>query len=457
MIREQLKTTPLSQLTATFPTLSIPSDPTDFDDAIKKMCQSQAEMLKWLNTFAGIKICDLYENIGGGRNAANASALLMMAKDTGASGATALDSITISGETAAAYKSIGNPEALIAEIQRISDCIPPEIGSLEAELKRIADAVGRKLEPVAPGKFTGMLSTILSFMPALSKLLPIAELIEGYIGGEGPVAEAAVQTYDSLLDGVINYYIESLIEENDQQPVQNIEEGLTRIIAVLEKGLIHVSADKGYLHYLRTEKTTDGEAAALASIWEKQDAQIDAQNAYIDDIVVTLDEKIAALGQDVDPVTWKQSDAFRALIQYAIRPIRLNESGEAIDTSAFEALHDNAQQIVAFALQWLQRVCMAGYALCAAIKSENSAALGIAQYWNNLQSRTMMLQQHDVTLSNMLQQIATAETQVLSLKNGELSGDSMAESLKALATAENVIQCPHTGDYIYGRSLAKRS
>lgn len=455
MIRTQLQTTPLSQLTATFPLLSIPGDPSDFEDAIRKMCAAQSEMLRWLNTFANIKLCDLYENIGGGRNAANASTLLMMAQDTGASGATALDSITISGETAAAaYKSL-----LAAQQPADYSAIIDALTNLKTALMKDDETswlsfLGKGKEPVEQGKFAGMLSTLLSFVPALAALKPVADLIESYIGGEGPIAETAIQTYDSLLDGVINYYIESLI---DEQPVQNIEEGLTRIIAVLEKGLIHKSADKGYLHYLRTEKTIDGEATALAAVWESQNAQITAQNDYINDIIATLDEKVAALGQNVDPVTWRQSDAFRALIQYAIRPILFNDAGESIDTSAFEALHDNAQQIIAFALQWLQRVCMAGYSVCEAIANENTAALGIAQYWANLQTRTMMLQQHDATLSNMLAQISTAETQVLSLKNGELSGESMAESLKALAQAENIIQCPHTGDYIYGRSLAKRS
>lgn len=85
-IRDYLTISELATYQKTFPTLTVPTMGTDTEGYIKTLAEAAIEQIRFLNTFSGVPMDVLYENVGQKQKAANLMALSVVRK-TGNDGA----------------------------------------------------------------------------------------------------------------------------------------------------------------------------------------------------------------------------------------------------------------------------------------------------------------------------------------------------------------------------------
>jgi hypothetical protein len=110
-----LNSFPESATEAAFPELSVPSDPSSVQEAIYAAARAQIEIVKWLDSFKGWKIKDLYGTVGMLSPAAQAIAGGLLQSDgTDISSAeTVADAIKMIGDESSGGGITGNNESLV--------------------------------------------------------------------------------------------------------------------------------------------------------------------------------------------------------------------------------------------------------------------------------------------------------------------------------------------------------
>lgn len=102
-VREYLEQSELGQYNKVFPTLTVPTLGSDTDGYLRTLAACAIEQVKFLNSYAGIPVATLYENVGQ-KNKANNLALLASVRKTGAAG-DGLGLIAIPGEQEGSYSA----------------------------------------------------------------------------------------------------------------------------------------------------------------------------------------------------------------------------------------------------------------------------------------------------------------------------------------------------------------
>lgn len=104
-LREFLQDSELGGYQKTFPTLSTPTLGSNADGYMKTIAEAAIEQVKFLNTFSGIPLEVLFENVGQRHKASNLMLLSALKLADDASGGDGLASIRMGGELTGSYES----------------------------------------------------------------------------------------------------------------------------------------------------------------------------------------------------------------------------------------------------------------------------------------------------------------------------------------------------------------
>ena len=189
-----------------------------------------------------------------------------------------------------------------------------------------------------------------------------------------------------------------------------------------------------------------------AGLWQAQSNLIEQQNAYLDDIKETFTQKRDEMGDNFDMRAFTESDTFKALVGAAVKKIIdliTDFIPGVVDDMIVDTIASYAPRAIGWGLTWLKKHYTAGAILCERMKEENLQLLELTASVDMYRLRSQVISQHDATIQSLLAQVAQVETQLIEEMN--------QESITSADTSEPVIQCPHTGDYIYTKSFAKVS
>lgn len=256
-----------------------------------------------------------------------------------------------------------------------------------------------------------------------------------------------------------------------------------------------------------------------AELWKAQGNLIAQQSSYLSDIKTTFTAKREDLKVGFTMKQFTESGVFKYLADIAVSKITdwITDAYPGVaDDAILDTIAKYAPKAIGWALVWLDKQFLAGGILCDRMIEENNQLLIMTNSYDYYKLRSDIISQHDLTVQSLLSQVALVETQ---LQKGESDLSGLTETLSGalyakydpkfgktlgwkynagltehinkalffkdteganedigLATLlkelsdkidamnsaaadsdEHVIQCPHTGDYIYTKSLAKVS
>lgn len=117
--------------------------------------------------------------------------------------------------------------------------------------------------------------------------------------------------------------------------------------------------------------------------------------------------------------------------------------------------------LIATAVRLLRTLYNEADALCGAMMAECEALKLIEQSRENYELRSAVYTQHDVTISNLLRDITTTERIIETHTSGsEDLNEQMTrlnETMELIQAEDNIVQCPHSGDCLYTKSLVRDS
>lgn len=207
------------------------------------------------------------------------------------------------------------------------------------------------------------------------------------------------------------------------------------------------------------EDFAQGDDAVLQSVWTAQTNLINQQIAYLDDVKTTFAEKRAHLPVGFSMDAFVESDFFRYLAEVAVRKV-IDIITDIIPGEIDDLIIDNFAEygvkLMGAALCWLQKIYYAGSQLCERMKEENAAIAAMPASWEDYAVRSEIVKQHDLSIQSLMAQVALAEKEVMQQSSVD-SLDKISKNLSEFSLGEAVVQCPHTGDYIYARSGARAS
>lgn len=223
-------------------------------------------------------------------------------------------------------------------------------------------------------------------------------------------------------------------------------------------GLISILDDNegSYSSIMTTISETGETPDALtisADMWRAQSNLIEQQNAYLDDIKETFTQKRDEMGDNFDMKEFTESDTFKALVGAAIQKIIdliTDFIPGVIDDAIVDTIASYAPRAIGWGLVWLKKHLTAGAILCERMKEENLQILTVTASFEMYRLRSTVISQHDLTIQSLLSQVAQVEAQVMKDLSWEKATASPADTEK-----EPVIQCPHTGDFIFAYSRGK--
>lgn len=226
-------------------------------------------------------------------------------------------------------------------------------------------------------------------------------------------------------------------------------------------GLISIPGDDEGSYALATVSTASGTGTgetptpALtipADLWRAQSNLVEQQNAYLDDIKETFTQKRDEMADNFDMASFTESDTFKALVGAAIKKI-IDLITDFIPGVADDVIVDTiasyAPRAIGWGIVWLKKHFTAGAILCERMKEENIQLLSVTASFEMYRLRSDIISQHDVTIQSLLSQVAQVETQLMNNLNPETT------TATTEAEKEPVIQCPHTGDFIFAYSRGK--
>lgn len=192
--------------------------------------------------------------------------------------------------------------------------------------------------------------------------------------------------------------------------------------------------------------------AVSADIWTAQNNLIEQQNVYLDDVKATFADKRQHLKVGFDMSDFVNSEFFKDFSQAIVAKL-VDWITDVIpgwkDDVILDTIAAYGSRAIGLGLIWLNKQFLAGSQLCERIKEENLQLLKVSATFDLYRLRSDIISQHDNTIQSLLSQIALVETQLMK----DMAGSSQAGE----SSSEPVIQCPHTGDFIYTRSFAKVS
>lgn len=203
---DALNTYPATITDTAFPTLSVPADPEDVEDAILANSRCQIEIVKWLNTFHGNKLSELFGMVGMLSPAAQAVAAGVLQSD-----GTPLTSGTIED----VVKIIGDETSGGAFT-----------GILESEYRR--EETGDDLD---------LMNTVTAIVPALAgyagMLSPLVAIGVSLFGAKGRIAETVGYiVFQAIIDLIKQILISELYPPTGTSPI--VERSLGRIADALK-------------------------------------------------------------------------------------------------------------------------------------------------------------------------------------------------------------------------------
>ena len=207
------------------------------------------------------------------------------------------------------------------------------------------------------------------------------------------------------------------------------------------------------------EELAPGDDAVLQSVWTAQTNLINQQIAYLDDVKTTFAEKRAHLPVGFSMDAFVESNFFKYLAEVAVRKV-IDIITDIIPGEIDDLIIDNFAEygvkLMGAALCWLQKIYYAGSQLCERMKEENAAIAAMPASWEDFAVRSEIIKQHDLSIQSLMAQVALAENEVMQQSSVD-SLDKISKNLSEFSLGEAVVQCPHTGDYIYARSGARAS
>ena len=261
---------------------------------------------------------------------------------------------------------------------------------------------------------------------------------------------------------------------------------------------------------LYTHSGTLSDADGLQSItnlWTAQNNLLTQQNAYLDDIKTTFQEKREDLNVGFSIKQFTQSNTFKFLADMAVKKVTdwVTDAFPGVaDDAILDTIAKYAPRAIGWGIVWLHKQFLAGAILCERMKEENTQLLALTASIEMYKMRSDIISQHDLTIQNLLSQVALVETQIGSGSNADLAqildgalyatydpkigwkrnaglaehinralffkdkeglneDIGLAALIKELidlqqggeSSAEPVIQCPHTGDFIFSHSRGK--
>ena len=256
---------------------------------------------------------------------------------------------------------------------------------------------------------------------------------------------------------------------------------------------------------LYSQRLTDAETLS-DSLWTAQNNLIEQQNAYLDDIKDTFTTIREELKVGFTMKQFTESSAFKFLSDLAVKKLTdwLTDAWPGLaDDAILDTISTYAPRAMGWGLVWLHKQLLAGGILCERMKEENLQLSTLNQSLDGYKLRSEIISQHDVTVQSLLAQVALVETQLkesdsglAEILNGALYAKydpkvgfkrdagltehlnkalffkdkeglnediGLAALIKELidlqqggkSSAEPVIQCPHTGDFIFTHSRGK--
>ena len=152
-LREFLRESELGGYQKTFPTLSTPALGADADGYMKTIAEAAIEQVKFLNTFSGIPLEVLFENVGQRHKASNMMLISMLKPTDNAGSGDGLDLVRMPGESSGSYENMLQGEFTD------SDDIPSTLWTAQnkllerqiAYLKDIKDTYAEKRQDLPQG------------------------------------------------------------------------------------------------------------------------------------------------------------------------------------------------------------------------------------------------------------------------------------------------------------------
>ena len=209
----------------------------------------------------------------------------------------------------------------------------------------------------------------------------------------------------------------------------------------LSGGVAPATADTGV--------DTPEESEFSKDLWQAQSNLIEQQNVYLDDIKDTFIRKRDEMGGGFDMETFTESDTFKGLVSVAAKKIIdliPDFIPGVIDDLIVDTIASYAPKAVGWGLVWLKKQFTAGAVLCERMKEENVQLLTLSNSLDSYRLRSQIISQHDNSIQSLLSQVAQVESQLMQDMNPEST---------SLTEKEPVIQCPHTGDFIFMHSRGK--
>lgn len=202
--------------------------------------------------------------------------------------------------------------------------------------------------------------------------------------------------------------------------------------------------------------------AVAEELWAAQDNLLKRQSAYIGEIK----KELATKWEDL-PSKLKERSVKEAAVEEFVKWLAGVAATYFIGPVAGE-LAKAGVTLLAVAMRLLKALYTEGEALCDALVKENDALLTFERSLENYQIRSTFITQHDHTLHNLMMKIADAERVIYSetspsgdtgMSNNPHASEirdvlvSMDDTLKLIQAEDNIVQCPHTGDCLYTKSL----
>lgn len=241
------------------------------------------------------------------------------------------------------------------------------------------------------------------------------------------------------------------------------------------------------------------------ALWTAQNNLITQQSAYLDDIKDTFTTIREELNVGFTMKQFTESNAFKFVSDLAVKKLTdwITDAWPGLaDDAILDTISTYAPKAMGWGLVWLHKQLLAGGLLCERMKEENTQLLILPQSFDGYKLRSDIISQHDLTIQSLLSQVALVETQLKDsdsglseILNGALYAKydpklgfkrnaGLAEHLNralffkdkdglnediGLATlvkelvdarqqgdsSEIIVQCPHTGDFIFSHSRGK--
>ena len=274
-VRQYLQESELGTYQKVFPALSVPTLGEDAEGYMKTIAEAAIEQVKFLNTFSGIPLEVLYENVGQRHKASNMMLLSILRKLDTATG-DGLNMVQVEGETGGSYESLFAEFAASEEfsetlwkkqtavINRQSDWLKTlsgvyaeKIANLPQQPSMLKMFVNYLVEfiitegvqrivlrniPDLPGNVEDYAATLISFFSGA--LLELWKYIKDYYNETCKILMQMVEENDALcqLDASYdNYRLRTDTLQQHEDAAKNIIELITGLEAKFEK----VNPDQG--------------------------------------------------------------------------------------------------------------------------------------------------------------------------------------------------------------------